>query len=675
MKKYIFRSIAAAGLIAALTGCDENYWNDHELDGFEDKVPETTDKNTVEYTLTDADYKAIADNSTNKTLAKEAGLSKELAAVGTQHYFAGGIDPQTYLPAFFASNSFSYYTLSDGSAIQLTYKTANSASAEAAAKAASASMYTVSDEEYREVWESSDDWAQSFTPSHTATKALPSILDNAYPDAEEGDFVVVTYNTSDSEPVFSKPDEPDQPGFVLSQVLGTAAVGDDVTVNGYVSALSTNGCILNDASGSIFVYNPTGLADLKIGDQIVLSGTIGEYNKGLQVAAGSTFEVAGTQKVTYPTPTVFDGAALDQVITRTASEGPIYCSVTGTVKVNGNNINIILDGAEKAQASAYYSPADLKEKLTDGSTVTLEGYLIAIAGGRYCSIVATDVKTPSKAARADSESKPTFVASQKVSAVYSYNNGKWSAATGYTALSHADYQAMGQKYDNLSGETPDQYLPLYINKNYPYAQQGEEKYVVYFYYSGSTSVRCMPFIFNGSEWTVNDGIETETAQYVRANGKWMYDPNIEITLPAGKNQELSTLYFQACVDWVKDNVPDGAKYVTSYGNNEYYTGSSAYQGNVDLRADKAIAQYPEGYANMSEAEVVEAMKKHFALEVFPAVLAQLNPDVAPLEGFDVLFTVNFSTYDGSTTTAQKIVYKVVEKGKYEFVSCTWDEEK
>ena len=40
--------------------------------------------------------------------------------------------------------------------------------------------------------------------------------------------------------------------------------------------------------------------------------------------------------------------------------------------------------------------------------------------------------------------------------------------------------------------------------------------------------------------------------------KWMYDPNVTITLPAGKGQELSTLYFQACTDWVWENI-DKAK--------------------------------------------------------------------------------------------------------------------
>ena len=56
MKSNIFILGAAACL--AMTSCSENYWNDHELDDF--KVPELTDVQTVDYTLTAADYSTLA---------------------------------------------------------------------------------------------------------------------------------------------------------------------------------------------------------------------------------------------------------------------------------------------------------------------------------------------------------------------------------------------------------------------------------------------------------------------------------------------------------------------------------------------------------------------------------------------------------------------------------------
>ncbi len=155
----------------------------------------------------------------------------------------------------------------------------------------SATEYTVSDEDYQTVWGSEDDYIAAFAPSHTASASIPGILLAALPDAAEGDYAVVRYRTSQADPVFSAPSEPEEPGFTLSSVIGTAAVDDDVTINGVVTALCSQGYILTDASGAIFVYcgskfEENGFSGLAIGDQIVLNGTVAAYNTGLQIANG-----------------------------------------------------------------------------------------------------------------------------------------------------------------------------------------------------------------------------------------------------------------------------------------------------------------------------------------------------------------------------------------------------
>lgn len=106
----------------------------------------------------------------------------------------------------------------------------------------------------------------------------------------------------------------------------------------------------------------------------------------------------------------------------------------------------------------------------------------------------------------------------------------------------------------------------------------------------------------------------------------MYDPNVTINLPAGKGQEMSTLYFQTCVNWVYENIcrplgdtdiKSGKFYISSYGNNEYYSGTSAYQGNIDLRPSAARSQYPAGYEGMSDDQIIELEKTRFMKEVMP----------------------------------------------------------
>lgn len=67
------------------------------------------------------------------------------------------------------------------------------------------------------------------------------------------------------------------------------------------------------------------------------------------------------------------------------------------------------------------------------------------------------------------------------------------------------------------------------------------------------------------------------------------------------------------------------------------------------------------------------MKKRFEEEVMPGALSALHPDAVAIEGIDVLYTINFSAYDG-TTAEYTGVWKVVGNAKFEFVSCTWNKE-
>ena len=81
MKKYILNTVIVSGLMIAASSCDDNSWN-NQLDGFEENKT-IVDIQTLEYTLTDTDYENLAGNSTNKALANEDGVRKELTAVGT----------------------------------------------------------------------------------------------------------------------------------------------------------------------------------------------------------------------------------------------------------------------------------------------------------------------------------------------------------------------------------------------------------------------------------------------------------------------------------------------------------------------------------------------------------------------------------------------------------------
>ncbi|MDE6286923.1 MAG: hypothetical protein K2L99_08015, partial [Muribaculaceae bacterium] len=367
--------------------------------------------------------------------------------------------------------------------------------------------------------------------------------------------------------------------------------------------------------------------------------------------------------------------ALDQVITRTDNELAMYVQYTGTVAVNGNNINIKVDGAETAQGSAYFALDAIKAELTDGAQVTVRGYVIAIAGTRYVNTVVNEVV----AGAASAPRRVAAVASEGRTALYYFNGSNWSQPNNATALSGAQCMEIAG-YSTLTAAQADANLPIFLKVNYPYAKEGDQRYVVYDEYKTGYVARL--YVYDGAQWAQNNNTETATLQFVRNNGQWKADPSVVIVLPSGRNQELSTLYFQTCTDWVYENIDvplgstsitSGFGYVTTYGNNEYYSGTSAYQGNVDLRADKAAAQYPDGYAGMSDAEIQALMKKRFETEVMPGALAKIHPDATPMEGVQVTYTITFGTYDGANAT-ETIRYEVTAPGTFTFLDCTWNKQ-
>lgn len=675
--------MAAVAVSATLTGCDENSWND-KLKGFEDQDDEpVTEVQTIEYTMTDADYSSVSNNATNVALAGDA-LKAALQNVGKQKCFSEQISAEDYAPALLASK---YYYLDDGSAVNLTYRTSVGLPAELA-EAAGAELYTVSEGDYiNEVWESGEDYIDGFAPSKPASKFLPGIItDNVSDDAK---YCIVTYNVSEQEPVFGNTGgnqpEPWKPG----STIGQAVLNADIECQAVVTGICAQGYIVTDDSGSILVYMGSSFdaSSVQIGQQMNISGTIGSYNKGLQITGSSaTVEVVGTQTPVYPTPEAVDGAKLDQLGARTDDELAKYITITGTAVVTDRNINIKLDGAAATQGSVYQGTPAQKALFTDGATVTVTGWFIAVAGGnRYANMVVTQVNGKPVAAaprKAGAKAPAVQVPLTARNAVYANSNGRWSVASDFVVLQPGDYTDMGQRYQNLTNANA--LLPVYLKQKFPYAQADDVKNVLYLYYNSSskqTYYMCDQYVSNGSEWTLNDGIETRTRQFVKNAGKWMFDPSVVITLPSGRNQAFSATYYQACVDWVFEHIckplgdtsiTSGLYYISKYGNNDYYSGASAYQNNVDIRGASAREQYAAGFEGMTDQEISELIKKRFFEEVFPAVLGQLHPEVAPIPGLDFTYTINFYAYNGSTI-ACKAVYKVVGKGQFEPVSCQWGE--
>jgi len=672
------KNILALALIGgfALTGCDYNMDN---FEGLDSKV-ELKDVQTLEYTLTDEDYTTLAGKASSMSSDKE--IAAALAAAGKAKAFSADYPASVYMPYFLAYKGGRFYTLSDGSSIKVTYN--NSIDAPAVlAEMAAATDYTVTAEDYMAVWGDEEKFIQAVTPA-TESK-LASVIPTE--GLEEGAYVAVSYNYAATEPSFDGGGDTTEPEQGYTSVLGSAALDEAVEVKGYVSAVCTQGIVLTDNGGSILVYKASGHA---VGDELTVSGTISEYNKGFQIDNGkATIEKTGTTTVGYPVPTQLTPAVMEEVIARTQSEYLQYVSVTGKMSVSSDNkyYNILVDGIESADCSFYGITDEHKALVADGQTVTVTGWLSSISGGKHINIIATDVET----AAAASLKAFAAPATEKRYALYRWDGSKFTAAEA-AVLQPADYKAMGQDYGNLT--TPDAYLPAYLKTTFPYAQADDVKNVVYRLFADSQTVwAAEQYLFDGAAWVKNANVEVVTDQFVRQGGKWVYNPSVVITLTPGKGQPLSALYFQAVTDWVLENVdkPMGAEkggtyFVTSYGNNEYYTGCSAYQGNVDMRPGSARSQYGgesyqgqelveagvafagDGYTDMNDGAVVELMTKRLQY-VMGKVLTQLHADAKPVEGIDVTYTINLGVYEGFNLSSctHQLIYKVVGPAEFEFV--------
>lgn len=264
-------------------------------------------------------------------------------------------------------------------------------------------------------------------------------------------------------------------------------------------------------------------------------------------------------------------------------------------------------------------------------------------------------------------------------AMYTYNGTAWVAKEKVTVVNPADYDAMGEPgvRDNFSSSIdPQNYLPQFLGLKYPYAQAGDTVAVVYNYYNGDATVlKADEYVFTAGAWTYNtQPVTVVTEQYALAENGWVFSPDVTITLVPGRNAETNH-YFQKLTDWVWENIDQkegvtekGKGYVTSYGNNDYYYGGSAYQNNFDFRPSAWKAQNEKAYGEMPDEDLTALMWERLP-EALLHMLECAYPDVQ-LEDVPVTYVLKFGIYgiEGSSATKYYTArYKLTGKGEFTYV--------
>ena len=686
MNKNIFSKIALMAGVALLgVGCQTDYFNEHYLPGYENGGAITDTKN-FELVLSADDYAAIAKNSTNKAIAEEAGeeATAALAAIGTNKYFANQDEAAAYVPAWLDA---SYPTYDNGSMALVTYTMALDVPEEVLLMNA-ATEYTLTEEDYMAIWGSEEEYASAVTPK-TVNK-LKNVLPIA-DDARAGEYVVVTYNYSAEEPATEEPNQPEKPAEGYTSVLGTAVLDDVVEVRGYISAVSTQGPILTDATGSIILYKAADLG-LAVGDEVAVNGTIRAYNCGFQFdysKGDTTVEKTGTTTVTYPEALDITGAYADELLTtRVANEYAYYAKMTGTASISGNYYNFNIPGAETAVGSVYGATDEVKSWLADGMECTLYGYFFSISktsgAAKYINIIVTSVEPAASAQRLAMK-----VNSEKRYAYYKFNGTGYEAAD-IVAVQPADYRNMGQSYDNFTNPAQDNYLPLFLRETRPYAQSGDKVYLGYICRANSVnSWRVDEYVFDG-EWVKTIYFGEKQDQFRKAEGVWSVDRTLELDYTNTSSADTKAFY-QYCVNWVYDfkdvpmgapardnageiistdivtidgNKPAGNYWVSNYGNNEFYTGASAYYGNVDWRPSAVKGGFAAaGMGDLSDDEILAKLKENTA-EVYAEVLHYMYPEMTA----DQYKKVVVKVYCYGPNKNYSFTFDVVEAGKFAYVA-------
>ena len=539
------------------------------------------------------------------------------------------------------------------------------------------------------IWGSEEEYASAVTPK-TVNK-LKNVLPIA-DDARAGEYVVVTYNYSAEEPATEEPNQPEKPAEGYTSVLGTAVLDDVVEVRGYISAVSTQGPILTDATGSIILYKAADLG-LAVGDEVTVNGTIRAYNCGFQFdysKGDTTVEKTGTTTVTYPEALDITGAYADELLTtRVANEYAYYAKMTGTASISGNYYNFNIPGAETAVGSVYGATDEVKSWLADGMECTLYGYFFSIsktAGApKYINIIVTSVEP---VAAPEASTFALTVKSEKRYAYFKFNGTGYEAAN-IVAVQPADYRNMGQNYDNFTNPAQDNYLPKFLEESYPYAQEGDAKYVGYIRRANSVNAWCVEeYVFSGV-WTKTVYFAEKQDQFRKNEGEWKVDRTLELDYTNTSSADTKAFY-QYCVNWVYDfkDVPmgapardnagvilstdvvtiDGAKpagnyWVSNYGNNEFYTGASAYYGNVDWRPSAVKSGFAAaGMGDLSDDEILAKLKENTA-EVYAEVLHYMYPDVTSDDYKKVVIKV----YCYGPNKNYSFTFDVVEQGVFAYV--------
>ncbi len=244
------------------------------------------------------------------------------------------------------------------------------------------------------------------------------------------------------------------------------------TVSGVVAAIYAKGFLITDGTGNILVYLNKA-HEYAIGDVVAVTGPTSKYAGLMQFGNASVVTKINTSTYKQPTARVLTVANMEAYISAPFSA---YVSYTGTLKINGSYYNVEIDGTTAVQGSISYPVEGMINSELNGKKVVVTGYAIGTSSSKYVNTMATSVveATASRSAF----SRAAAISANK-SAVYQYKNSQWNLYTSTDAqiavITPDVYSSLGS--DMIA--TPDNVIPSFLSKNYPYVVDGNKAIAIY----------------------------------------------------------------------------------------------------------------------------------------------------------------------------------------------------
>lgn len=485
--KITIKNIILLSLLVGLAGCSENSWNNSNLDGFQEGP--TYSAVTGAYTLTSGNYANVATALKNGFAGTDMSAAADAAATSIQdnQYFSQLSDfPDAIaLPYFLNTYNNPYYTAPVNSRVDLTY---------AVVQEDVIASYTVTEADYQEVWGSETGYIEAFAPEKPASDYVSTILSNVYPRAQEGDYVIITYNESTENPTFedvyiSQADNYDGESLVEGKYLLTDVKGSLIATNLSISNptytygfLASTDVSINNGSFSIsspekylFEFKSTGvdnefnIIDPNTGNYYVQTGTNNNFN------VYATVSEANTDNATW-IPTLRSD---------------------GTWEI-----------MNKGRAKWIQTPTGTRYDTWGSYNYVSGGYPnLYVISGTSDETVSVPVTIPS---------------SSVVTKFYSFNGTEWALLSDSQneiyVLSEEDYTEMGCQNNSLSN--PAYNLPIWLKSKYPYASLDQRVVLAYNYTSKGTYSTSV-FYYDGSSWGLNDNYyQVVTGRFRRVSQTW-----------------------------------------------------------------------------------------------------------------------------------------------------------